>query len=103
MYKGQAWITPDTPTLVDIPKGAQVFPDVDELDLSSFDISDLHSPTFSPSNISSAKNNTIVVNDYSRLERRIDTTNNLLLKSIKQQREDANNRDFGNYKRWKLS
>lgn len=103
MYKGQAWITPDTPTLVDIPKGAQVFPDVDELDLSSFDISDLHSPTFSPSNISSAKNSTIVVNDYSRLERRIDTTNNLLLKSIKQQREDANNRDFENYKRWKLS
>lgn len=103
MYKGQAWITPDTPTLVDIPKGAQVFPDVDELDLSSFDISDLHSPTFSPSNISFAKNNTIVVNDYSRLERRIDTTNNLLLKSIKQQREDANNRDFENYKRWKLS
>ena len=103
MYKGQAWITPDTPTLVDLPKGAQVFPDVDELDLSSFDISDLHSPTFSPSNISSAKNSTIVVNDYSRLEKRIDTTNNLLLKSIKQQREDANNRDFENYKRWKLS
>lgn len=103
MYKGQAWITPDTPTLVDIPKGAQVFPDVDELDLSSFDISDLHSPTFSPSNISSAKNSTIVVNDYSRLEKRIDTTNNLLLKSIKQQRDDANNRDFENYKRWKLS
>ena len=80
-----------------------MFPDVDELDLSSFDISDLHSPTFSPSNISSAKNSTIVVNDYSRLEKRIDTTNNLLLKSIKQQREDANNRDFENYKRWKLS
>lgn len=103
MYKGQAWITPDTPTLVDIPKGAQVFPDVDEFDLSNLDLSDLCSSTFSPSNISSAKNNTIVVNDYSRLERRIDTTNNLLLKSIKQQREDANNRDFENYKRWKLS
>lgn len=103
MYKGQAWITPDTPTLVDIPKGAQVFPDVDEFDLSGLDISDLCSSTFSPSNISSAKNNTIVVNDYSRLEKRIDTTNNLLLKSIRQQREDANNRDFENYKRWKLS
>ena len=103
MYKGQAWITPDTPTLVDIPKGAQVFPDVDEFDLSSLDISDLCSSTFSPSNISSAKNSTIVINDYSRLEKRIDTTNNLLLKSIRQQREDANNRDFENYKRWKLS
>ena len=103
MYKGQAWITPDTPTLVDIPKGAQVFPDVAEFDLSGLDISDLCSSTFSPSNISSAKNNTIVVNDYSRLEKRIDTTNNLLLKSIRQQREDANNRDFENYKRWKLS
>ena len=80
-----------------------MFPDVDEFDLSGLDISDLCSSTFSPSNISSAKNNTIVVNDYSRLEKRIDTTNNLLLKSIRQQREDANNRDFENYKRWKLS
>lgn len=30
MYKGMAWITPDTPMLVDLPKGAQVFPDVDD-------------------------------------------------------------------------
>ena len=30
MYKGLAWITPDTPMLVDLPKGAQVFPDVND-------------------------------------------------------------------------
>lgn len=33
MYAGKAWVTPDTPTLVDLPKGAQVFPDVSSIDL----------------------------------------------------------------------
>lgn len=98
MYNGLAWITPDTPTLMDIPKGAQVFPDVDELDMADLDLFNLGTPTFSPSNVSAAKSNTIVVNDYSRLEKRIDITNSLLLRSIKQQREDANNREFENYK-----
>lgn len=31
-YGGNAWITPDTPTLVDIPAGAVVIPDVSNLD-----------------------------------------------------------------------
>lgn len=31
-YGGNAWITPDTPTLVDIPAGAAVIPDVSNLD-----------------------------------------------------------------------
>lgn len=102
MYKGQAWVTPNTPTLVDLPMGAQVFPDVDKMDVTDFDYPDWGLPTFSPSNISSAKNNTIVINDYSRLEKRIDMTNSLLQKSIKQQHRDAIERDFENYKRSKL-
>lgn len=30
MHRGSAWLTPDTPTVVDLPKGASVIPSVDE-------------------------------------------------------------------------
>ena len=83
MYSGKAWITPATPTLVDIPKGAQVFPDVDRVDISNFDIPDWDFPTFSPTYLASSSGNTIVFNDYSRLEKRVDRTNLLLMKSLK--------------------
>ena len=102
MYSGKAWITPDTPTLVDIPKGAQVFPDVDRVDISNFDIPDWDFPTFSPTYFASSSGGTIVFNDYSRLEKRVDRTNLLLMKSLKMQRQDASNRDFELYKLSKL-
>lgn len=98
MCSGKAWITPDTPTLVDIPKGAQVFPDVDKVDISSFDFPDWDLPTFSPSYFSSAdSSNTIVFNDYSRLEKRLDKTNALLLRTMRMQHQDASNREFEMY------
>lgn len=98
MYSGKAWITPATPTLVDIPKGAQVFPDVNKVDITNFDLPDWDLPTFSPAYFSSSNNgNTIVLNDYSRLEKRVDKTNSLLVKSIKQQHRDASNREFELY------
>ena len=102
MYSGKAWITPDTPTLVDIPKGAQVFPDVDKVDISNFDIPDWDFPTFSPTYFASSSGDTIVFNDYSRLENRVDRTNFLLMKSLKMQRQDASNREFELYKLSKL-
>ena len=102
MYSGKAWITPDTPTLVDIPKGAQVFPDVDSVDISGFDIPDWDFPTFSPTYLASSSGDTIVFNDYSRLEKRVDRTNFLLMKSLKMQRQDASNREFELYKLSKL-
>ena len=102
MYSGKAWITPDTPTLVDIPKGAQVFPDVDKVDISNFDIPDWDFPTFSPTYFASSSGDTTVFNDYSRLEKRVDKTNLLLMKSLKMQRQDASNREFELYKLSKL-
>lgn len=102
MYSGKAWITPDAPTLVDIPKGAQVFPDVDKVDISNFDMPDWDFPTFSPTYFASSSGDTIVFNDYSRLEKRVDRTNLLLMKSLKMQRQDASNRDFELYKLSKL-
>lgn len=102
MYSGKAWITPATPTLVDIPKGAQVFPDVDKIDISNFDMPDWDFPTFSPTYFASSSGDTIVFNDYSRLEKRVDRTNFLLMKSLKMQRQDASNREFELYKLSKL-
>lgn len=102
MYSGKAWITPDALTLVDIPKGAQVFPDVDKVDISNFDMPDWDFPTFSPTYFASSSGDTIVFNDYSRLEKRVDRTNLLLMKSLKMQRQDASNRDFELYKLSKL-
>lgn len=97
MYKGMAWVTPDTPMLVDLPKGAQVFPDVDD-----FGSLDWQNNSFAPM-FSFLRNSekggaaTTVYNDYSGLERRMDMTNNLLVQSIKQRRREAYKRDFDLY------
>ena len=37
-YGGNAWITPDEPTLVDLPAGASVIPDVSKLDESELSV-----------------------------------------------------------------
>lgn len=103
MYSGKAWVTPDTPTLVDIPKGAQVFPDVDKVDISDFDLPDWDLPSFLPAYFNSTTSkDTIIFNDYSCLEKRIDKTNYLLQKSIKMQHEDTLNREFELYKLSKM-
>nr|DAV42991.1 MAG TPA: hypothetical protein [Caudoviricetes sp.] len=56
----------------------------------------------SPTYLASSSGNTIVFNDYSRLEKRVDRTNLLLMKSLKMQRQDASNREFELYKLSKL-
>lgn len=96
MYKGLAWITPDTPMLVDLPKGAQVFPDVNEFGPIDWQ-KDSFSPMFSFLGNTDKGSGTTVYNDYSGLERRMDMTNNLLMQSMKQRRRDAYNREFDLY------
>lgn len=96
MYNGTAWITPDTPMLVDLPKGAQVFPDVNDFGPIDWQ-KDSFSPMFSFLGNSDKRGNTTVYNDYSGLERRMDTTNNLLMQSMKQRRREAYNREFDLY------
>lgn len=96
MYKGLAWITPDTPMLVDLPKGAQVFPDVNDFGPVDWQ-KDSFSPMFSFLGNTDKGSGTTVYNDYSGLERRMDMTNNLLMQSIKQRRREAYNREFDLY------
>lgn len=96
MYKGLAWITPDTPMLVDLPKGAQVFPDVNDFGPIDWQ-KDSFSPMFSFLGNTDKGSATTVYNDYSGLERRMDMTNNLLMQSMKQRRREAYNREFDLY------
>ena len=96
MYKGLAWITPDTPMLVDLPKGAQVFPDVNEFGPVDWQ-KDSFSPMFSFLGNTDKGSATTVYNDYSGLERRMDMTNNLLIQSMKQRRREVYNREFDLY------
>ena len=63
---GKAFITPDSPTLVDLPRGAQVIPDVNEKDLMSMG-------ALLPMSVprDKATGQPIVINDYSALESRV--------------------------------
>ena len=76
---------------------------VDKVDISNFDIPDWDFPHIFHRHIfASSSGDTIVFNDYSRLEKRVDRTNFLLMKSLKMQRQDASNREFELYKLSKL-
>ena len=68
MYAGKAWVTPDTPTLVDLPKGAQVFPDVSSIDLPDWGVPEWDSPSLSPTFVGvDSTGQPIIFNDYSDL------------------------------------
>lgn len=63
MYKGNAWLTPDTPTLVDLPRGASVIPSVEKFEQTHADGAMLQEIGKTP---------VIVNNDYHRLEDKMD-------------------------------
>lgn len=98
MYAGKAWVTPDTPTLVDLPKGAQVFPDVSSVELPDWDV-----PEFDASNLSATivgmdgAGNPIIFNDYSDLKYEIKGLRHELRSIGKQQHKDACARDYKYY------
>lgn len=98
MYAGKAWVTPDTPTLVDLPKGAQVFPDVSSVELPDWDV-----PEFDASNLSATivgmdgTGNPIIFNDYSDLKYEIKGLRHELRSIGKQQHKDACARDYKYY------
>lgn len=101
MYKGMAWVTPDTPMLVDLPKGAQVFPDVDDLGTIDWNMQNSNHQFFGVYGDRNDKT-TIVKSDFSRLEHRIDRTNNLLEKEFKKRHRDDIDRSLDNYIRRRI-
>lgn len=79
MYDGKAWVTPDKPTLLDLPKGAEVFPDVTAQYLLSLGAS---LPTAVPRD--RATGQPIVINDYSALESRMAANTKAVTKTLNQ-------------------
>ena len=79
MYDGKAWVTPDKPTLLDLPRGAEVFPDVTKKDLLSLGAS---LPTAVPRD--RATGQPIVINDYSALESRMAANTKAVTKTLNQ-------------------
>jgi hypothetical protein len=91
IYGSQSWITPDTPTLVDLPRGAEVYPDVDMFNWN--DVGGNITPMASSGNTP-----VIVNNDYSDLKREMRGIRSDIGKIMKQQHRDYNNMQYQIYK-----
>lgn len=66
LFGGHAWVTPDSPTLVNLPKGAEVLPDLDKTDLAAMGAS---LPVGIPRDSRSGQ--PVIINDYQALEARM--------------------------------
>lgn len=84
MFGSQGWITPATPTLVDLPKGTIVYPDASKV------------ATFLPVRDENGKQ-VQIVNDYRRLEKGQKRSNNLMVSLIREVHNGNSN--YANYKR----
>lgn len=81
-FGGKSWITPDTPTIIDLPAGAAVIPHISGVDESLVSI---------PTSSNDSKTPVIINNDYSRLEAKMDNFIYLIKQQTKQQRQIASN------------
>lgn len=79
-FGGSVWITPDTPTIVDLPVGATVIPHINGVDESLASI---------PTSSSDSKTPVVINNDYSRLEAKMDNFIYLIKQQTRQQRQIA--------------
>lgn len=80
-FGGKSWITPDTPTIVDLPAGAAVIPHINGVNESLVSI---------PTSSNDSKTPVVINNDYSRLEAKMDNFIYLIKQQTKQQRQIAN-------------
>lgn len=100
LFDNKMWITPDTPTFADIPKGAVVYPDIDSfktLERMEEPLID-HSRLFAYAN----KPKVIVNNDYSELKREIREVAYLIKRLMVQQHRDAYNAQYEAYKKSRM-
>lgn len=92
VYGGKGWITPDTPTIVDLPKGAEVYPNIDTFDDVNLSLNPINDDKGGP----------VIVNDYSELSREMKAVRSELKKMSRIQHKDAYNAMYENYKRSRL-
>ena len=97
VYSGKAWITPDVPTLVDLPRGTQVLPDASLYHLSSVDFLNI-----SQQHVGKTENNIVVNNDYSSLNHELKGMRSDMRKMAKQQHRDTYDFNYELYKRARL-
>jgi len=100
LFNGCAWLTPDRPTLVDIPAGAVVVPNVSDFDPADFDPRFIFPLDFEmPQPFRGGDSGRVVVNnDYSRLERGMRELANLIKRQTRQQHVDSRNADYELFK-----
>ena len=87
-----SWLTPDKPVVVDLPKGAMVYPDVEDWKLS-VPLAGAAAP------FQQNEPRTLVVNDYKRLEKKMDERNRLARISLRLQADAAYRAEFAQYRR----
>ena len=92
VYGGKGWITPDVPTLVDLPRGAEVFSDIDNFNDIGLNLSPLSDKSASP----------VIINDYSELSREMKAVRTELKRMSRQQHRDAYNAQYETYKNYRL-
>lgn len=92
VYGGKGWVTPDTPTVVDLPRGAEVYPDINSFDNVNLSLNPINDNKGGP----------VIVNDYSELSREMKAVRSELKKMSRIQHKDAYNAMYENYKRSRL-
>ncbi len=82
IFGGRSWITPDKPTLVDMPAGAVVVPNIDGVDDGT--------PGLLPVSGANGGNTPVIVNnDYTALQREVSTVGGLIRQQTRQQTRTA--------------
>lgn len=89
IFGGKSWVTPDTPTLVDLPAGAMVIPELP----NSFDV--VCPAPIVPDGVINTP--VIVNNDYGALQREVSALGSLIRQQTKQQKQIANDIAFQQY------
>lgn len=90
-YGGNMFLTPDTPTLIDMPKGAEVFPDADKLLASNADLAGAMRHIGDSPKV-------VVNNDYTDLKREVVALGNLIKMQTKMQRRSASQINYEQFK-----
>lgn len=89
IFGGKSWVTPDTPTLVDLPAGAMVIPELP----NSFDV--VCPAPIVPDGVINTP--VIVNNDYGALQREVSALGFLIRQQTKQQKQIASDIAFQQY------
>lgn len=91
IFGGKTWITPDTPTVVDLPAGAIVKPNIDGIDENTPGLVSL--PLAGESNATPV----IINNDYKRLEEKMDAFISLMRRHSNRQYQTSIDNSLNRY------